>query len=50
MYNQKYTFDLIGFLLWWEEVVKSPRKPTIEEIDRINESFFEINKNLNAQK
>lgn len=50
MDNNRYTFDLIGFLLWWEEVVKSPRKPTLEEVDRINESFFNINKNLNVQK
>lgn len=50
MDNSRYTFDLIGFLLWWEEIVKSPRKPTLEEIDRINDSFYKINKNLNVQK
>lgn len=50
MDNSRYTFDLIGFLLWWEEIVKSRRKPTHEEVDRINESFFNINKNLNTQK
>lgn len=43
----RYTYDLIGFLRWWQEVVKATRVPTPDETDRINESFMVANKLIN---
>lgn len=46
MDTTRYTYDLVGFLLWWKEVVKAKRIPTIEEEDRIADRFYETEKRL----